>query len=293
MFEEQTTGVLLEYLHARELDIEAGYLPAALGALAQALMGVEVRRKIAAGRYERNMTRRAYRNGYRSTTWRTEHGDVTLCIPKLRHGTYYPNFLTLAVENKLYRFALDAYVQGVQQVELDHLMTDIGFGDLDSEEFSEVSHALENVIADYRERPLPNAYDCVYLDLVRFLSDGWQRCLLVAIGVDQDGEAELLAHEVVGEADHEEWAWLLKGLRSRGLEQINELVSYDFPGLRTAAHHVFPDATWQPESAFLLGYGHVVDAVSRLRIDAPADEYPYLPRMELDLTIRWPLWAVA
>lgn len=293
MFEEQTTGVLLAYLHVRGLDIESDYLPTALGALAEALMGIEVQRKIAAGHYERNPKRRAYRNGYRMSLWRTEHGDIQLCIPKLRHGTYYPHFLTVAVENKLYRFALDAYVQGVQPAEMVSLMAEIGFGDLGSEELAEVGQALDDVIAAHRERTLQEDYACIYLDQVRYLSAGWQRCLLVAIGIRPDGQPELLASMIVGEADHHEWIRLLKHLYSRGLAQVDNVVSYDFPGLRTAVERVYPGATWQPESGFQLGDGSLVNAVSQLRIDMPVDEYPYLPRMGLDLVACWSMWAVA
>lgn len=46
-----------------------------------------------ASRYERNTTRRAYRNGYRSTVWNTSIGNIGLRIPKLRRGTYYPDRL--------------------------------------------------------------------------------------------------------------------------------------------------------------------------------------------------------
>jgi hypothetical protein len=64
-----------------------------LQALTQTLMDIEVSQMLDASRYERNTTRRAYRNGYRSTVWNTSIGNIDLRIPKLRRGTYYPDRL--------------------------------------------------------------------------------------------------------------------------------------------------------------------------------------------------------
>jgi hypothetical protein len=64
-----------------------------LQALTQNLMDIEVSQILDASRYERNTTRRAYRNGYRSTVWSTSIGNIELRVPKLRRGTYYPDQL--------------------------------------------------------------------------------------------------------------------------------------------------------------------------------------------------------
>ena len=64
-----------------------------LQVLTQTLMDIEVSQILDASRYERNSSRRAYRNGYRSTMWNTLIGDIELRVPKLRRGTYYPDQL--------------------------------------------------------------------------------------------------------------------------------------------------------------------------------------------------------
>lgn len=75
------------------LSFNQARLKDCLQALTQTLMDIEVSQILDASRYERNSSRRAYRNGYRSTMWNTPIGNIDLRVPKLRRGTYYPDQL--------------------------------------------------------------------------------------------------------------------------------------------------------------------------------------------------------
>lgn len=61
-----------------------------LGSVMNALMDSEAQQMCGAGRNERSDGRENSRNGYRPRSLKTAVGDVELEIPKLRHGTYYP-----------------------------------------------------------------------------------------------------------------------------------------------------------------------------------------------------------
>ncbi|KGI75507.1 hypothetical protein HMPREF9463_00537, partial [Collinsella sp. 4_8_47FAA] len=61
-----------------------------LGGVMNALMDSEAQQMCGAGRNERSDGRENSRNGYRPRSLKTAVGDVELEIPKLRHGTYYP-----------------------------------------------------------------------------------------------------------------------------------------------------------------------------------------------------------
>lgn len=76
----------------------AEYIRQATETAANAFMDAEVEAAINAAHYERSQQRTAYRNGYRTRRWRTPSGKVTLHIPKLRSGSYYPAFLEVADE---------------------------------------------------------------------------------------------------------------------------------------------------------------------------------------------------
>lgn len=75
------------------LDQDEGKLRENLRLITQAMIEWEVSAAISAVPYERRPERRTQRNGYRQRLWHTRIGQITLHIPKLRKGAYYPAFL--------------------------------------------------------------------------------------------------------------------------------------------------------------------------------------------------------
>ena len=77
------------------MDVTANvdFLREGLRLLVQVFIEFEISDVIEATPHERSSSRRSYRNGYRRRTWMTSLGELTLEIPKLRKGTYYPAFL--------------------------------------------------------------------------------------------------------------------------------------------------------------------------------------------------------
>jgi putative transposase len=59
----------------------------------QQLIEADVNEKVCAGRYEHTEDRQNHRNGYRLRKLKTRIGDLELSIPKLRKGSYFPEWL--------------------------------------------------------------------------------------------------------------------------------------------------------------------------------------------------------
>ena len=55
-------------------------------------METETEGRIGSGCHERNERRTSYRNGHRERRLETRFGTMSLRIPKLRSGTYFPSF---------------------------------------------------------------------------------------------------------------------------------------------------------------------------------------------------------
>src|SRR5579884_4105270 len=64
-----------------------------LSTFASMLMNAEVDALCGAEYGERTPERTNSRNGYRERTWDTRAGTIELAIPKLRAGTYFPDWL--------------------------------------------------------------------------------------------------------------------------------------------------------------------------------------------------------
>src|SRR5690348_18105368 len=87
-----------ELVRKAQLSDDVDFLREGVRALAQALMEVEVTQHVGADRYERTPERTGERNGTRNGTtrarrWDTRVGSLTLRVPRVRDGSYFPSLL--------------------------------------------------------------------------------------------------------------------------------------------------------------------------------------------------------
>ena len=99
-----------------------------LGFVADRLMALDADQLCGAGKHERSAERSNHRNGYRPRTWETRAGRVDLKIPKLRKGSYFPEFLEprRAAEKAMAAVIQEAYVQGLSTRSVDDLVKAMG-----------------------------------------------------------------------------------------------------------------------------------------------------------------------
>ncbi len=96
--------------------------------MAQRLMDMDIEGRCGAGYDEKNTERLNSRNGYRDRTWDTRAGSVPLKIPKLRQGSYFPEFLEprRTAEKALTAVIQEAYIQGISTRSVDDLVKALG-----------------------------------------------------------------------------------------------------------------------------------------------------------------------
>lgn len=87
-------------------------------------MELELQGLCGAGYGERSDDRTNQRNGYRERRWETRAGNVELKIPKLRKGSYFPEFLEprRVTEKALVAVVQEAYIKGVSTRVVDDLV---------------------------------------------------------------------------------------------------------------------------------------------------------------------------
>jgi len=183
-------------------DEHADVLRQAVVWLAQELMEAEVTAAAGAGYGERSGDRVARRNGYRERAWDTRVGSIELAIPKLRQGSYFPSFLEprRRSEQALVAVVQEAYVNGVSTRKVDRLVEALGLAGMSKDTVSRLCGGLDEQVQAFGERPLEAAYPYLWLDAkvekVRAGGRVEHRALVVAYGVDQAGQREVIGLDV-------------------------------------------------------------------------------------------------
>lgn len=121
-------SALTDLLDALRSGADLDVLREAMQLVLQALIEAEADQAIGAARYERAQTRTTHRNGGRDRLVSTKAGDVSLRIPKLRAGSFFPSLLEprRRIDRALWAVVMEAYVHGVSTRKVDDLVAALG-----------------------------------------------------------------------------------------------------------------------------------------------------------------------
>jgi len=247
----EKTIALAEYLRKMGVEDDSNFLREGITLLLQLLMEAQVSTQVGADRYERTESRQGYRNGYRNRSLETRVGEIPLQIPKLRSGSYFPNFLEprRRAERALVAVVQSAYVAGVSTRKVDELVQSLGLSGIDKSRVSRMCKELDEGVTAFRNRPLEVAYPYLWLDALYLKVHQNHRvvnmAVVLAIGVRETGEREILAIDVGASEEEAFWTSFLRGLVGRGLEGVQLVVSDSHEGLKRALEKVFTGTAWQ------------------------------------------------
>jgi putative transposase len=234
-------------------DGDTDVLRAMVTAFANAMMSAEADVACNAGYGQRSDKRTNSRNGYRSREWDTRAGTVELAIPKLRTGSYFPEWLLehrRRAEQALVTVVATSYLLGVSTRRVEKLAEQLGVTRLSKSQVSEMATHLDGQVKAFRSRPLDSAhYTFVALDAltmkVREAGRTVNVACLVAVGVNADGRREVLGLDICAEEDGAGWLAFLRSLTARGLSGVRLVISDAHRGLVNAVGSALPGAAWQ------------------------------------------------
>ncbi|OPZ41413.1 MAG: Transposase, Mutator family [Actinobacteria bacterium ADurb.BinA094] len=220
--------------------------------MAEALMEAEVDALCGAPHGERRPERVNRRNGYRERRWDTRTGTIPLAVPRLRTGSYFPEWLLTPrkrSEQALVAAIADAYLAGVSTRRVDKLVRTLGIEGISKSEVSRLAASLDEVVAAFRSRPLEGAYPFLSLDALVIKAREGGRIASVAavhaVGVTADGRRESLGLDLITTEDGAGWTAFLRGLVARGLRGVVLVTSDAHQGLVDAVGATLPGASWQ------------------------------------------------
>jgi transposase-like protein len=192
------------------------------------------------------------RNGYRIRPLETRVGEMALRIPRLRKGSYFPEWLLeprRRSERALLSVVAEAYVLGVSTRRVERLMETLGLSGISKSRVSEIAGELDEAVEAFRQRPLESAYPYLWLDALEVKSREGGRTVnvtvVVATGVNETGYREVLGVDVFTSEDGAAWLGFLRSLVARGLRGVKLTISDAHPGLKAAIAAVLPGGAWQ------------------------------------------------
>lgn len=225
-----------------------------LGTVINALLSAEADAVCGAEWGQASPERTNQRNGYRHRELDTRAGTIDVAIPKLRQGSYFPDWLLerrKRAESALISVVATCYLLGVSTRRMDKLVQSLGITSLSKSQVSRMAADLDQQVTAFRTRPLGEAgpFTFVAADAltmkVRENGRVVNAVVLVATGVNADGHREVLGVRVATSETKEAWNVFFADLVARGLSGVLLVTSDAHAGLVEAIAANLPGATWQ------------------------------------------------
>ena len=193
------------------------------------------------------------RNGYRHRDFDTRTGTIDVQIPKLRQGSYFPDWLLQRgrrAERALTTVVATCYLLGVSTRRMEKLVDTLGISSLSKSQVPEMAKDLDGHVNDFRTRPLDaGPYTFVAADALAMKVREGRRvvniAVMVATGVNGDGHREILGLATSPTEDGVGWLAFFRDLTARGLTGVKLVTSDAHAGLVAAIDATLPGAAWQ------------------------------------------------
>lgn len=193
------------------------------------------------------------RNGYRERNLVTCVGDITLRIPKLRTGSFFPEDVVeryQRVDRAVVAAVAEMYATGTSTRKVQRVAEKLGISRLSKDQVSAIAQNLDADVAELLGRDLGGLrtpylwLDATYVKCRR----GGRVCstaVVTAIGCDEEGWRRVLGVAVVDTESYDSWLGFLRSIRDRGAHGVRLVTSDAHKGLVKAIEEVFQGASWQ------------------------------------------------
>ncbi len=242
------TTMALTDLAAKGAD--ADFIKQTLQFALQRLMEMDVEALCKAAYGERSDERANSRNGYRDRTLETRAGTVGLKIPKLRTGSYFPEFLEprRTAEKALTAVIQEAYIQGISTRSVDELVKAMGMSGVSKSQVSRLCEEIDVRVQEFLQRPIEGDWPYLWIDATYVKTRQAGRvvsvAVIIAVAVNSDGVREILGVATGASEAEPFWTDFLRSLMRRGLRGVKLVISDAHEGLKAAISKVLK-ATWQ------------------------------------------------
>lgn len=186
------------------------------------------------------------RNGHSSKNISTPLGDMNISIPRDRKGDFEPQLIPkgqrrLAIIDER---ILSLYARGLSTRDIQGHLQELYGIEVSADLISTVTDGVVEEVKSWQQRPLEPVYVAVYLDALWVkIRDGAKvvnKAVYLAIGVDVDGERDILGFWIQKQEGASFWMAILDELKQRGIQDILIACVDGLKGFEQAIQAVFP-----------------------------------------------------
>ncbi len=217
----------------------------------QEILEAEMDDALGARKGERTDERRGYRSGHYRRGYLTRVGKLELRVPQDRNGLFSTEIFERyqRSEQALVLALMAMYVMGVSTRKTKKITEELCGHAFSASTISRLNKQLDGKLKAFHRRRLEEKYAYLMLDAryerVREGGVVRSRAVLIAIGINLEGHRCVLGAQLANRESRTTWRDFLQGLKERGLQGVELVVSDAHEGLRKAIAETLPDAFWQ------------------------------------------------
>ncbi len=191
------------------------------------------------------------RNGTSSKIVKGEFGEAEISIPRDRTGTFEPQLIPKG-QTRFNGFddkILSMYARGLTTRDIQGQLQELYGVDVSPTLISNVTDAILDEVKEWQTRPLDRIYPIIYFDalVVKIRADKQviNKAIHLALGINLEGEKELLGMWCNVTEGAKFWLSVLTELKNRGVQDVLICCCDGLTGFPTAIEAVYPNAKIQ------------------------------------------------
>jgi putative transposase len=239
--------MMSNYKKPEDLLGENGILKQLTKALVERALEAEIQDHLGYGRNEPVTNESGnVRNGRSQKTLKGEFGEIPVDVPRDRHGSFEPKLIGKhqtrwsGFDDKI----ISMYARGMTVREIQSHLEEMYGTDVSPTLISSVTDAVMDEAKSWQMRPLDPLYPIVYLDCIhaKVRDNGIVRskAVYLALGINMEGEKELLGLWIAQTEGAKFWLQVVTELKNRGVQDIFIACVDGLKGFPEAIETIFP-----------------------------------------------------
>jgi len=191
------------------------------------------------------------RNGYTRKTVKSELGPLEIEVPRDRMGEFEPKIVpkykrdVSGIEEKV----ISLYARGMSTRDISDQIKELYNYEMSAELVSKITDKIFPQIKEWQNRPLESIYPFVFMDAIHYkIRDNGHvnnRAAYVVLGVNIDGNKDILGIWIGENESSKFWLGILNDLKNRGVEDVLMFCVDGLTGIKEAISAAYPNAEIQ------------------------------------------------